>query len=128
MVLNYALISRFGMMGAALATFLSFLFLAIAELFFSQRVYPIKFEFKRLITISIVGGSLAYLATLVDFDLVPSLLVKAILLSAFPVLLYLFGFLEENELKKLFQVWGTVKKARFRPKLVWDSIRQEMIS
>jgi len=128
LVLNYILISKFGMIGAALATFLSFLVLAIAELFFSQRVYPIRFEFKRLIIISIIGGSLVYLATLVNFGLLLSLLVKTVLLVAFPTLLYLFGFFENREISKIVKIWSTIKSGRDGHRKIFDSIKQELIA
>ena len=128
LALNYVLVSKFGMIGAALATFLSFFVLAAAELFFSQRVYPIRFEFKRLITISIVGWSLTYLATLIDFGLPISLLLKVIMLFAFPAILYLLGFFENREINNLLKIWSVIRSGRGSPRKMFDSIKQELIT
>ena len=128
LLLNYTLISRLGMIGAAVSTLLSFLILALTELYFSQRVYPIRFEFRRLFVATAVGGVLVYTASVVKFGLLASLGVKALIFLAFLPLLYLFGFFEERELRKLVQMWTIAKKSRFRPKIILDSIRQEMIT
>ena len=116
------------MIGAAASTLLSFVSLAFLELYFSQRVYPIKIEFKRLFTVAVVGGGLTYLASLVSGGLLVSLAIKILIFAAFPVLLYLLGFFEERELNKLSKIWLLVRKSHFRPKMILDGIRQEMIT
>jgi O-antigen/teichoic acid export membrane protein len=128
LLLNYVLISRFGMMGAAVATLLSFTALALIELQFSQRVYKIPFEFKKLFIVLMIGGVLVYASTLINLGLVLSLVVKAVLVLSFPVLLLVFGFFEERELKKLAQIWLFIKKAHFHPKKIFDGVKQEMIT
>ncbi len=127
LILNYLLISRFGMMGAAVSTLLSFISLAFLELYFSQRVYPIKIEFKRLFTIAAVGGGLTYLSSLVSGGLLVSLAIKILIFAAFPFLLYILGFFEERELKKLARIWILVKSSRGNPKELVDSIRQGLL-
>jgi len=52
LVLNIALIPRFGMLGAAWATLIAFLFLACISFFFMQRFYPIRFETVRLLKLA----------------------------------------------------------------------------
>jgi len=128
LVLNYVLISRFGMMGAAASTLLSFAVLALIGLQFSQRVYRIPFEFRRLLTVLLSGVILVFASAFVDFGLALSILIKSLLMFAFPALLYLLGFFEKNELKKLAQIWAVVKEARFQPRRILDNIRQEMIT
>ena len=126
--MNYVLISRFGMMGAAVSTLLSFAFLAFLELRFSQRVYPINFEFGRMLKATLAGVALVIAASFLNLDILPSLLVKSLLFLVFPALLYLFGFFEERELKKLSRIWLFVKKSRFRPKKIFDGLKQEIIA
>lgn len=128
LVMNYILISRFGMMGAAVSTLLSFIFLALLELRFSQRIYPISFEFGRMLKATLVGVVLVAVSASLDLDILPALFVKSLLFLVFPALLYLFGFFEKRELKKLSQIWLFVKKSRFRPKQIFDGIKQEMIA
>lgn len=126
--LNYVLISRFGMMGAAVSTLLSFTALALIELIFSQRVYPITFEFRRLFIVLISGGVLVYVATLIDFSLAASIIAKFMILAVFPVLLYFLKFFEERELKKLAKIWGFVKASRGRPGKLVNALKQELIT
>jgi O-antigen/teichoic acid export membrane protein len=128
LILNYLLISRFGMMGAAVSNLLSFALLALAELYFSQRVYPIKIEFKRLLTVAIVGGGLTYISSLVSGGLFVSLVIKTLIFISFPIALYTLGFFEERELKKMAKIWVIVKESRCRPKKILDSIRQDLIA
>lgn len=128
LILNYVLISRFGMMGAAVSTLLSFTALALIELVFSQRVYPITFEFRKLFTVLISGGVLVYVSTIVDFGLAASIIVKFLILAAFPVLLYFLKFFEERELRKLAKIWNFVKSSRGQPRKLLDSIKQELIT
>lgn len=54
LILNYILIPPFGMLGAALATFLSYLTLPILSYLFSQPLYKIKYEWSRLFLISMI--------------------------------------------------------------------------
>src|SRR3972149_3452988 len=128
LILHYLLISRFGIMGAALSTFLSFLFLALIQLRFSQGVYRFQFEFRRLLKVFVVGGTLVYMSTLMNFGLAASLLAKFLLVVAFPVLLYLLKFFEERELKKLSVIWSVLKSSRGRPGVFVDSLKQELIT
>jgi len=46
--LNFALIPRFGMMGAAWATALSYCVLPVLAVLISRRLYPVSYEYKRL--------------------------------------------------------------------------------
>jgi O-antigen/teichoic acid export membrane protein len=127
LVFNYFLISKFGMMGAAVSTLASFLILALIQLKFSQRVYRIPFEFKRFLTVLAIGGVLIYVSTLVNFGLIASLSIKSLLVLAFPVLLYFAKFFEERELQKLLTIWAAVKSSRGNPKVFLDSMKQDLI-
>jgi len=128
LVMNYLLIKSFGMMGAAISTLVSFILLAFIQLYFSQKVYPISFEFRRMLIITIVGGLLVYLATLIEFGFVLSLVVKVIIFAVFPILLFFLGFFEEGELRKFSQIWDLIKSGREGFGRILDTIKQEVIS
>jgi O-antigen/teichoic acid export membrane protein len=128
LVMNWFLISRWGMMGAAISTLLSFVSLAFIELYFSQRVYPVTIEFRRLVIVAAIGGGLAYLASFVSGGLIFSLALKTLIFASFPALLYILGFFDARELKKLTQIWEVVKKSQFRPKKIIENIRQDLIA
>ena len=126
-IFNVVLISRFGMMGAAVATFLSFVALALIELNFSQRVYRISIEFKRMLIVLILGGVLVYISTLVNLGFLASFLVISLIAIAFPILLYFLGFFDEGEIKSLKKIWEIVRSSRGKPKVLLDSVRQSLL-
>jgi len=124
---NFILISRFGVMGAALATFLSFSFLAIIQLLMAQRIYAIPYEFKRIGLVLLIGITLVIASNLINFDLLTSLFVKSIFFTLFPVVLYLFRFFEDRELKALRKIWLFFKSSRGNPKTLIELIRQDFV-
>jgi len=127
LLLNYVLISRFGIMGAAVSTLVSFILLALTELYFSQRVYPIPFEFKRLLLVALIGGLLAWLSSLINLEFIYAFIIKSILFLVFPVTLYLLGFFEKRELNNLARIWFVIKSNRGRPRKLIESLKQGLI-
>lgn len=99
--LNMVLIPRYGMLGAAWATALSFLFMSVLSLVVSQRVYPIPYVFTRVIML-IAVAVLTYLASVLfalnSFGL--QLLVKGALFLVFPIALYFGGFFSKGEIER----------------------------
>ena len=114
-------------MGAALATFLSFSFLAIIQLLMAQRIYAIPYEFKRIGLVLLIGITLVIASNLINFDLLTSLFVKSIFFTLFPVVLYLFRFFEDRELKALRKIWLFFKSSRGNPKTLIELIRQDFV-
>jgi O-antigen/teichoic acid export membrane protein len=94
---NFALIPRFGMMGAAWATALSYAVMAGVGFALSQRLYPLPFEWSRLARL-VAAAALTYLLSLLaPAALWPALIVKSAVLLGFPVLLIAAGFLRDSE-------------------------------
>lgn len=60
--LNFLLIPHFGMMGAAWATILSFIFIAIFTFFVSQRQFSVPYEWRKLVAIVLWAGLVAVVA------------------------------------------------------------------
>lgn len=99
LILNLILIPRFGMMGAATATVLSYMLLPLIEYPIVQRFYPVRYEWWRLlklfivsIGIYLVGMSLKTGRVWVD------LAVGILLVLAWGLILLVTGFLVPNEL------------------------------
>lgn len=94
LVLNYFLISKFGMMGAAWATLLSFAAIAAACYWGSQRVFPLPLGLGRM-----WAGLLLAVALYLPFrfwtpgSLAGTLVLKLVALAAFPVLAWKTGIL-----------------------------------
>jgi O-antigen/teichoic acid export membrane protein len=99
--LNLLLIPRFGMMGAAWSTALSFLLMSVLSLTVSQRVYPIPYVFTRLL---MWGSGAAIVYSVSTFILLPSLILqltaKLALFAGFPIVLYLLGFFSKGEVEQ----------------------------
>jgi O-antigen/teichoic acid export membrane protein len=87
--LNYFLIGAYGMFGAAWATLLSFLAIAAASFWFSQRVLPLPLNAGRVICgVAIAVGLYALSYYWRPRPIAAVLLFKACLLAAYPVFLW----------------------------------------
>lgn len=89
---NFALIPRFGMLGAAWATVLAYAVMATLGIRISQRLYPLPLEWPRLGAVVLAGGGTYALSLLAPTALWPALAVKLVCLGSFPALLFVFGF------------------------------------
>ena len=105
LIANYFLVSSLGIMGAAISTFVSFLFMATMTLYFSFKVFPIHIEYIRI-------GKLAFVALLVMVisrylevgSLFYSLFLKTLLIPGFLIVLFLINFLNNAEKQKLLGI------------------------
>ncbi len=94
---NFALIPRFGMMGAAWATVLAYAVMAGAGFLLSRRLYPIPFEAGRLLRITSSALVAFAISRLVSEPLLPALAIKTGAAVSFPLWLLLPGFLTDAE-------------------------------
>ncbi len=100
LVLNYFLITRYGILGAAFSTVLTFIFLFILTFRISQRLYPIRPEYQRILKLAGVAAALYACTTFVHFSLWTAIGVKAAIAALFPILLWAIRFFEHSELSK----------------------------
>jgi len=111
-LLNLVLIPRYGMMGAAFATLLSFAILAALAYVFGQRLYRIPYEFGRAAKIALAGSALYWVGTLITIDSVAtSAAVRLGLVASYPVLLWFLGFYREEELRQAREGYEALKTA-----------------
>jgi len=106
-VCNYLLIPPLGMLGAAYATLFSYMVMAIALYVSVQRFYFVAYEFRRLVLTVIVTGLLFLLFLWIGLGgiSISSFIIKALLLLAFPILLFVFKFFDSRELAALRQAF-----------------------
>jgi O-antigen/teichoic acid export membrane protein len=96
-VLNLLLIPRYGMMGAAAATIAAYATMFAGMTWWAQRIYPIPYQWRRVVTA--VGGGLALVAV---GKLAGGGLPVAVALSlAYPLLLFFAGFYLPAERKAI---------------------------
>ncbi|MGE0681334.1 MAG: lipopolysaccharide biosynthesis protein [Candidatus Binatia bacterium] len=111
--LNFLLIPRYEMIGAAIANFTSFAFQALFRALVSYRLYPISYEYRRLIRIFLCVAALYAANVFVEWGALWTALVgKAVLLMSFPILLYLSGFFQPGEIEQLQKL---LRRLRQRP-------------
>ena len=105
---NLFLIPKYGMFGAAWATFFAYAAMAVAIYFVSHHYYPVKYEIGRLLKIGIaLGGVIA--ADVFRRNLLPDVhaqIFKASAVVAFIVILLALRFLNADELKAIGSGWS----------------------
>ncbi|GAB4141707.1 MAG: oligosaccharide flippase family protein [Ignavibacteriales bacterium] len=101
-VLNILLIPLISLMGAAWAFFISSILLLIITNFYSQKLYPVKYEFRKIAKAFFLAMFLYLISSQLFFSqFYLTVIIKLIILFAFPILLYPVGFYEKIELEKL---------------------------
>ena len=101
---NFALIPSYGIRGAAMATLLSFGTMLAATFFISQRLYPIPYEYRRLLTLASLSLILFMASRIVSGPGIFPMLFHAAVVLALPATLALSGFFsrEEREAARMY--------------------------
>ncbi len=102
---NFYLMPAFGMMGAAVATLLSYLVMTVTIYIANQKLYHVPYEYRR-ITLLLIVLSVA-LGLYYGIDLL--LWHKLLFLAIVPLLLFLGGFLDRGEWLQLKRLAGKLK-------------------
>jgi O-antigen/teichoic acid export membrane protein len=92
-VLNLTLIPRYGMMGAAVATVAAYVTMAIGMAWWSQRIYPVAYQWRRVVTAAAGGVALVAIGKLAGGGLP----VAVPLALAYPLALLPLGFYLPSE-------------------------------
>lgn len=98
-VLNFVMIPRWGILGAALATLMAYIFWSILKLYYSAKFYNLHFDLGRLGYITIIGILLYLMSLLVanTDSLILNLIIKLSILLSYPILFFLTGFFAPEE-------------------------------
>jgi O-antigen/teichoic acid export membrane protein len=95
--LNLTLIPPYGMMGAAVATVVAYAVMFAGMAWWSNRIYPVPYQWRRVLTAAAAGIALAVTGKLVGGGLP----VAALLALAYPLVLLPLGFYLPVERKRL---------------------------
>jgi O-antigen/teichoic acid export membrane protein len=98
--LNFWLIPRWGMVGASISTAAAYVVLFVGMVLYAQRVYPVPYQWRRIVTCVGVGVGLTVAARATHLPLAPSFL----LVLAYPLALALLGFYLPAERKRLLRL------------------------
>jgi O-antigen/teichoic acid export membrane protein len=100
--LNMLLIPIWSIAGSAIATLLSQFIYWLACYYFSQKVYFIPYEMRKITVLLVTGSVLSFSALFINgMDLLPRLLIKTGCLISFPFILYILKFYEPVELQAI---------------------------
>jgi O-antigen/teichoic acid export membrane protein len=99
--LNFALIPRYGMMGAAYAALAAFALLFVAQITINLHFWRIPYEYGKITVVAAIGLILYTLSQMVPAtSFWTALGLKLLLLAVFPLLLRALGLLRLTELRK----------------------------
>ncbi|HSE38205.1 MAG TPA: oligosaccharide flippase family protein [Blastocatellia bacterium] len=123
--LNFWLIPRYDIMGATVATLVSYIVFCALRYWASNLFFKVNYEWNRVFTILAVGSALIggfYLVDSLrgdspgDARLMLSMAIKASLALSFPLLLLVLRFFESRELHRIVEIWhkltGTLRRRR----------------
>ena len=101
-LLSFILIPKYGIMGAAWATLIAYSVRSVLTFILSQRVFYVPYLYMKMCKAFLVFGMLLLAGIqLPEWHMVIQIPVKVVILAIFPVLLYLFGFFENEELTQI---------------------------
>lgn len=113
LVLNFLLIPLWDITGAAVATFLSQFIYLFACYYYSQKVFFIPYEIRKITVMFLCGAVLSFSSLFLNgMDLLPRMIIKTGCVVSFPFILFLFNFYERIELQSIrgFVVkWSNIK-------------------
>jgi O-antigen/teichoic acid export membrane protein len=95
--LNFALIPPYGMMGAAISTLAAYVAMFIGMTLNAQRVWPVPYQWRRVLTLSLVAVGLLVLGKAVSAPLPLAIALSLV----YPVVLLPFRFYLPAELRRL---------------------------
>ena len=95
--LNFWLIPAYGMVGASISTAAAYVALFIGMTIYAQHVYPVRYQWRRVLTVVAAGVGLTVAARVAHLSLAPSF----VLVLAYPLALAVLGFYLPAERKRL---------------------------
>jgi O-antigen/teichoic acid export membrane protein len=105
LLLNFILIKRFNIWGAASAILICFIYKNSMMYYFSNRLHKIVIEWRRLATLFAVSILCYFLGIMVATGSIwIDMAVKGLVCLAFPLVLYLFKFFSIDEMRKLKEI------------------------
>lgn len=98
LALNFILIPRYGIYGAAFATLFSYSYLTVLTYYFSNKFFKIGFEFMRMGKIAAAAGLIYIVSLQVNLhSLYADVFVKLLIICTFPLVLYFMKFYTREE-------------------------------
>lgn len=96
--LMFILVPHYGRIGAALATAISYGCLLVFIYFFTFKIFPVRYEYKRLGQIFVVVGVIFWISQNIYAPNILNLILRLLLTLSYPLILFVLGFFAEGEL------------------------------
>ena len=105
-LLNYLWVPKYGMFGSAWAMLISQIITFLLTWYFSYKVYPMHFEYTRLIKLIFVSGFIFFIGLAINTSFLwLTIFMKMGILLIYPFLLFLIGFYQDDEILKIKEWW-----------------------
>jgi len=98
-VANFLFIPHLGLLGAAYATLIAYVFMTVAIYFYTNKLYPVQYEWLRISKLSVLC-LLLYIIGKYSYPHKPSVF-KLIFIAAYFFILYFVGFYEKKEISRI---------------------------
>lgn len=104
--LNFLLIPKFNILGAAITTVISWMLMIILFYYFTQREYYVNYEIFKIVKLISLGIILFIISTFFnDINIILRISLKVLIIISFPWILFLAGFYEKIEIERITQAW-----------------------
>lgn len=111
--LNVVFINAIGYTGAAWATSASQAVMFFMIYYFSNKYYPVNYEFRRIAILFIISGAIVIFGNMINpVNIWLRVPLKGLMIIAFPFILYLFGFYEKAEKEWIVKLWNKWKSPK----------------
>jgi O-antigen/teichoic acid export membrane protein len=113
-LLNIILIPIWGIMGAAVASLISYIFWNSLKIYYSAKFYNLYFDLNRLGVITLVGLLLYLSSRYLTGSGSPALnsLVKLLVICAYPLIFFVIGFFTTEEKKSIFALLSRILRKK----------------
>jgi len=100
--LNFWLVPRYGMVGASISMLIGYVIIFLAMTWYAQSVYPVRYQWRRVVTSVAVAAALTVAARAAHLSLAAS----AALVAVYPIVLLALGFYLPAERRRLRGLFG----------------------
>jgi O-antigen/teichoic acid export membrane protein len=110
LILNFILIKRYTIWGAAIATLICFIFKVSMTYYYSNRFYKIQMEWRRIILLFLISFALYFMVFRIDSGSIwIDIIIKTGVGLSFPIILYITRFFTDEEIKRFKHLIKTRK-------------------
>ena len=113
-VLNYFLVKEHGIYGAAYSTLLTFIVQFCVMCYFSQKLYRVTLEIRRILKIFLAAVFIFSACNLFSLPIIPSMFLKFSVAICYPIVLYGVGFFGKEELDTARNIFKDARKRFIR--------------